>query len=247
VQVLASKGLIDGVLSVGCGHTTSETTAVQQARTGALDWNSMRVETKMTKKDLQKTGVGPGTRVVIHRSRKSPLIFRGFIGGHALDDKVGVAILLACAQELKRHKQRLPGPVYFAATAEEEVGAAAGGFLAKKLGIETLVAIETGPAEKEYDVVNDGRPIVWYKDAGYLYHKGLCDRLCAIADKLGIGAQRAAYSSAGTDASYAHRSGLLARCACLAFPTQNTHGFEIANISGIINTARVLVEYLLHR
>jgi putative aminopeptidase FrvX len=247
VQVMSAKGLIDGVLAVGCAHTTAETGAMQQARTGALAWTSVGVETKMSRADLRKAGVGPGTRVVVHRSRKQPLVFRGFVGGFALDDKVGVAILLACAQELKRRKRRLPGPVYFAATAEEEVGAAAGGFLARKLGVETLIAIETGPAEKEYDVQNSAQPVVWYKDSGYLYHKPLCDRLSAIAERLGFGAQRAAYSSAGSEASYAHRSGLLARCACLAFPTQYTHGYEVANVSGIVNTARVLTEYLLHR
>ena len=246
-QILSAKGLIDGVVSVGCTHTTGETTSVQRARTAPLDWDSIRLDAKMTKADLKKAGVGPGTRVVIHRSRKQPIFFRGFIGGISLDDKAGVAILLACAQELKRSKRRLPGPVYFAITAEEEVGAAAGGFLANKLGTETLIAVETGPAEKEYDVANNEQPIVWYKDSGYLYHKGLSDRLCATAERLRIGAQKATYSSAGTDASYAHRAGLVGRCACLAFPTQNTHGYEIANIAGLVNTARVLLEYLIHR
>jgi len=246
-QILSAKGLIEGVVSVGSTHTTAETTSVQRARTAPLDWDSIRLDAKMTKADLRKAGVGPGTRAVIHRSRKQPLVFRGFIGGIALDDKAGVGILLACAQELKRSRRRLPGPVYFALTAEEEVGAAGGGFLVKKLGTETLIAVETGPAEKEYDVANNEQPIVWYKDSGYLYHKGLSDRLCATAERLRIGAQKATYSSAGTDASYAHRAGLVGRCGCLAFPTQNTHGYEMANIAGLVNTARVLLEYLLNR
>ncbi len=247
VQILSAKGLIDGVVSVGCGHTTAETAAVQRARTAPLDWDSLRLDAKMTRAELQKAGVGPGTRVVLHRSRKQPLLFRGFIGGYALDDKAGVAVLIACARHIKRRKLRLPGPVYFAATAEEEVGAAGGAFLVRKLGVETIIAVETGPAEKEYDVANNEKPVVWYKDSGYLYHKGLSDRLCQTAERLRIGAQKAAYTNAGTDASYAHRYGLLGRCACLAFPTQNTHGFEMASIAGIVNTARVLTEYLVAR
>lgn len=246
-QILSAKGLLDAVVSIGCGHTTSETTSVQRARTAALDWDSIRLDAKMTKAELKKAGVGPGTRVVVHRSRKQPMVFRGFLAGIALDDKAGVGIILAVTHALKKSRRRLPGPVYFAITAEEEVGAAGGGFLVKKLGTETLLAVETGPAEKEYDVANTAQPVVWYKDSGYVYHKGLSDRLCAIAERLGVGAQRAAYSSAGTDASYAHRAGLVGRCACLAFPTQNTHGYEIANIAGLVNTARVLHEYLLTR
>jgi putative aminopeptidase FrvX len=37
--------------------------------------------------------------------------------------------------------------------------------------------------------------------------------------------------------------GHVARAACLAFPTQNTHGFEIAHLGAIDNCVAILKAY----
>lgn len=38
------------------------------------------------------------------------------------------------------------------------------------------------------------------------------------------------------------KQGHVPRAACLGFPTQNTHGFEIAHLDAIENCARILEE-----
>jgi putative aminopeptidase FrvX len=52
-----------------------------------------------------------------------------------------------------------------------------------------------------------------------------------------------AISGFGSDASIAMKFGHVARAACLSFPTQNTHGFEIAHLGAIGNCARILKTY----
>ena len=47
-------------------------------------------------------------------------------------------------------------------------------------------------------------------------------------------------SGLGSDASITMKFGHVARAACLAFPTQNTHGYKIAHLGAIANCANLL-------
>jgi putative aminopeptidase FrvX len=47
-------------------------------------------------------------------------------------------------------------------------------------------------------------------------------------------------SGFGSDASIAMKFGHVGRAACLAFPTQNTHGYEIAHLGAIANCIDLL-------
>lgn len=61
-----------------------------------------------------------------------------------------------------------------------------------------------------------------------------------VAQKLAIPVQLATLSGFGSDASIAMKFGHVARAACLAFPTQNTHGYEIAHLEVITNCIQLL-------
>jgi putative aminopeptidase FrvX len=65
----------------------------------------------------------------------------------------------------------------------------------------------------------------------------------AIGDEAGFGSQRGIFRSLGTDASAALQAGLMGRGAAIGFPTENTHGYEMANFASIGNCARVLARY----
>lgn len=49
----------------------------------------------------------------------------------------------------------------------------------------------------------------------------------------GIPLQTAVLSGFGSDGSIAMKAGHVARASCLGFPTQNTHGYEIAHLGAI--------------
>ena len=245
VQILAREKIIDGVLSVGCAHTSGETASMAKARSAPLSWEALRIDAKMKKEDLQKAGVGPGSRVVIHRCRKEPFYLGECVCGWALDDKGAVAILLTALKEFRNRGLKPNCDIYFAATAVEEGGAPAGAYLGREHKIGTIIALEIGPAEKEYDTSNCEKPIVLYRDSGHLYDKDLADEFCDIAGEMGFGAQPATVTSFGSEASYAKKYGQVARAGCIGFPTQNSHGFEMSNIKGMLNVARLLAEYLV--
>ncbi len=91
VDILADSGILTGILSVGSGHTSPEAADIARALSKPLEWDMVRVDTKLGREILVKKGVHAGTRVVVSRSRKEPLLLGDYICGWGLDDKVGVA------------------------------------------------------------------------------------------------------------------------------------------------------------
>ncbi len=134
--------------------------------------------------------------------------------------------------------------VYFVATAREEEGVFGGQYVAHTLGFEHAVAIEVCPVAAEYETRNCERPVLLYKDAGCVYDEAGNRALVAAARDVGIEPQRAVLSSFGSDASFAVKFGHLPRGNCIGFPTENTHGYELASVSGILSVARVLTRFI---
>jgi putative aminopeptidase FrvX len=87
------------------------------------------------------------------------------------------------------------------------------------------------------------RPVVFYMDAVFLYDKPLADELCALSTKLGVEPQRMVVRGYGSDASAAAKQGLAGRAALVGFPTENTHGCEIAHLDGLTNCAHLVASY----
>jgi putative aminopeptidase FrvX len=243
VDILADGGVIQGVMGVGCMHTSSETPAVESAREKALDWGMVRIMTRRTAAELETLGVGPGTRVVVARPRKQPVRFQGCVCGHALDDKAALAVMVEVMRELAQGPPP-PQDIYFVATSIEEQLGGGATFAASHLPAETMLALEIGPVEDEYGLQLDHRPIVWYKDRIATYSKGFCDELSSLGRTLGFGVQKAVYSRAGTDASGSRQMGHVGRTSVLAFPATNSHGWEVAPVEGILNLYRLLLAYL---
>jgi putative aminopeptidase FrvX len=246
VDILAPGGVLRGVMSAGSLHTTEETPLVEQARDKPLGWPMIRVFTCRTREELEGLGVGAGTRLVVSRERKGPLLLGNCVCGFGLDDKAGVAVMLEAMRELA-HGPPPPQDIYFVSSSTEEQMGCGATVVAGDLPVDTMLALEIGPVAEEYGLELDEQPIVWYRDSTVTYTKSFCDELVAIGERLGTGSQRAVYGHAGSDASCARSSGQAGRVACLSFPAINTHGYEVAPIGGILNMHRILVEYLRGR
>jgi putative aminopeptidase FrvX len=243
VEILGEREIVPGVLGVGCAHTSAESRTIEQARLQALEWPMVHVTTRLSDGELAERGVRIGSRVVVHRERKRPLFLADCVAGYALDDKVALALMVA-AMEAMAAGLRPKGDVYFVATMGEEMLSGSSSFVSERIPAETLLALEIGPVAEEYSVRNNEQPVVWYKDRVATYTKVLCDELVRLAESLGFGAQPAVYSRAATDASTARQHGQVGRIACLAFPGENTHGYELACLAGIENTYRLLMAWL---
>ncbi|MEM8605118.1 MAG: M42 family peptidase, partial [Cyanobacteria bacterium P01_H01_bin.121] len=109
---------------------------------------------------------------------------------------------------------------------------------------DTLIALEIIPLATEYPIEPGESPVLLSQDNYGIYDEGLNAELEAAAKQADIPFQWATLGRFGSDASIAMKFGHVARAACLGFPTDNTHGYEIAHLGAIANCTEILRTYL---
>jgi putative aminopeptidase FrvX len=236
VDLLGDRATISGILSFGSRHVSHESPQKMQQETAPLRWENAWVETKRTTAQLAAAGIRPGTRVVVGKHRKQPFRLNDYIASYTLDNKASVAILLELAATVKQPEM----DVYLVASAKEEVGAIGALYFTNRQRMNALIALEICPLSSEYPIADGVAPVLLTQDGYGIYDEGLNQELRAAADRVHVPVQLAAISGFGSDASIALKFGHVARAACLSFPTQNTHGYEIAHLGAIGNCVRIL-------
>ncbi|MEH2286655.1 M42 family metallopeptidase [Nostoc sp.] len=236
VDLLGDNETINGILSFGSRHVSHESPQKVQQEETTVKWENAWIETKLTSAQLEAAGVRPGTRMVIGKHRKRPIRLKDHIAGYTLDNKASVAILLALAENLKQPVV----DVYLVASAKEEVGAIGALFFTQNQRLDALIALEICPLSEEYPIKDGESPVLLSQDAYGIYDEGLNGQLRQSAKQLDISVQLTILSQFGSDASIAMKFGHVGRAACLAFPTQNTHGYEITHLGAIANCIDLL-------
>ena len=236
VDLLGDQATVSGILSFGSRHVSHESPQKAQQTGQAVEWPDAWVETKLSESELAAAGVRPGTRMVVGKHRKRPFRMGDYVASYTLDNKASLAILLALAEQVKSP----PVDVYLVASAKEEVGAIGALFFTQRQKLDQLIALEICPLSTEYPIADGASPALFSQDSYGIYDEGLNREIIAAASQVEIPLQVAAISGFGSDASIAMKFGHVARGACLAFPTQNTHGYEIAHLSAIRNCCEVL-------
>ena len=240
VDLLGDRATISGILSFGSRHVSHESPQKIQQEGKAVEWVHAWVETKLSARELQQAGVRPGTRMVVGKHRKHPFRMGDYVASYTLDNKALLAILLALAEQVKSP----PADVYLVASAKEEVGAIGALYFTQRQRLDRLIALEICPLSKEYPLVEGEIPALFSQDGYGLYDEGLNRDIIRAAERSHLPLQVAAISGFGSDASIAMKFGHVARAACLAFPTDNTHGYEIAHLAAIRHCYEVLKAFI---
>ena len=236
VDLLGDNQTISGILSFGSRHVSHESPQKAQQEDKPLRWEDAWVETKLSAEELEAAGIRPGTRVVVGKHRKRPIRLKDYIASYTLDNKASVAILLELAKNLKQPAI----DTYLVASAKEEVGAIGALYFTQNQRLEALIALEICPLSKEYPIKDGEAPVLLSQDGYGIYDEELNGKIRQVAKQQSIPLQLAAISGFGSDASIAMKFGHVACAACLSFPTQNTHGYEIAHLGAIANCIKIL-------
>lgn len=239
VDLLGDEQTLSGILSFGSRHISHESPQKVQQEDKPVRWEDAWVETKCTSAELEAAGIRPGTRMVVGKHRKRPVRLKDWIASYTLDNKASVAILLALAETVKQPAV----DIYLVASAKEEVGAIGAMYFTQKQHIEALIALEICPLSSEYPISDGAAPVLLSQDAYGIYDEGLNTQLRQVAKQLDIPLQLTILNGFGSDGSIVMKFGHVARAACLAFPTQNTHGYEIAHLGAIANCTHILRSY----
>jgi putative aminopeptidase FrvX len=236
VDLLGDRKCISGVLSFGSRHISHASPQHAHHDAAPLRWADVWIETKCNAEELAEAGIRPGTRVVVGRHRKAPFRMKDHIASYTLDNKASVAILLELA---KRVRQPEPD-VYLVATAKEEVGALGALYFTQRQPLDALIALEIAPLAPEYSIEEGAAPVLLAEDSYGLYDNALNELVRRAAATAKVPLQLAVISGFGSDGSIAMKAGHVPKAACLGFPTQNTHGYEITHLGAIENCVTIL-------
>jgi putative aminopeptidase FrvX len=245
VDILGDQEVISGILSFGSRHVSHESPQKAQQVDTPLRWEDAWVETKCSLSELTALGVRPGTRVVIGKHRKQPFRLKDYIASYTLDNKASVVILLALGERVKNP----PVDIYLVASAKEEVGAVGALYFTQNFdrhqALESLIALEICPLADEYPIESGAAPVLLSQDSYGVYDELLNAEIRTAASQAKVPLQLAIIDGFGSDASIAMKFGHVSRGACLSFPTQNTHGYEIAHLGAIANCTEILATYCM--
>ncbi len=165
----------------------------------------------------------------------------GFIKARHLDDKAGVAAVLAAVRSVLSHGVSLPMDTQVLVTCTEEIGhGASHGIhpnLAETVGVDTAVVAPGQESREDMVCVAMGDGV-----GPFDYH--LSRRLIGLAEEHGIGCVRDVFEHYRSDLAAAVESGADTRTALLAFGVDATHGFERTHIDGLVGLAQLLTVYL---
>lgn len=238
--IFSEKGSYTGtVLPLkASGHTFNEEVDIQPAGWPHVE---VRVDARSTNlSELERTGIEIGDIVAI--DPQTEILDSGFINSRHLDDKAGVAVMLAALKSLLDANSKLPVDVYFLFTIEEEIGIGASTILHGD--IASLIAIDNGTTAPGQNSSEFGATIAMADSQGpfdfHLTHKLV--RLCIEND---IRYQKDIFRYYRSDVASAVVAGHDVRTALICFGIDASHGWERIHAHSLRSLSELVTAYLL--
>ena len=189
--------------------------------------------------DVKGLGIEVGVIVCFEPRTKVP--DSGYIKSRFLDDKLSVGILLGLAKYIKDVKPALNRHVYVHVTVYEEVGH--GGSASVPQGVTEAISVDMG-------CVGDGlecterQVSICAKDSGGPYNYDVVSKLIACAKKSGADYAVDVYPFYGSDVEATLSSGNDIKHGLIGAGVFASHGYERSHVLGVLNTLKVLAEYV---
>ncbi len=208
------------------GHTYNEEVDAQP-----VAWNQLELrvdEVVHERADLVALGFNVGDFIAI--DPEPEFCESGFINSRHLDDKAGVAVVLATAKALIESKARLPIDCHLLFTISEEVGSGASAVLHGD--VAEMVTIDTAPNAPGQNTSEFGVTVaVLDSDGPFDYH--LTHKLLALCRDNGIEHRRDVFNYYHSDSASALDAGNDIRTALVCFGADATHGWERTHIDSL--------------
>lgn len=230
VKILARSGMIPGVIATTAGHLGS----LALPEPTELTWSDFWVDTGLSKDDLLKLGVTPGTRIVW--DAETVQLGRHVVG-KALDDRVLLAVLTEVLRRVPAADRACD--LTLVSSVQEEIGVVGAKALAAREQFDAAVVLEIGLAGdipgvplRDMPLRLGGGPVLVHKDSLVHYDHRLTARLEEIAREETISIQHAVFGSFGSDGAALMQADIPA--ALVAFPARYTHTpFETGHLDDI--------------
>ena len=219
------------------GHTFDK-----EVDTQPVDWDHIELrvdEFANTADDLHQLGIRIGDFVAIDPDFE--LADNGFINSRHLDNKAGVACMLAAAQALRDNKLELDQNCYLLFTIFEEVGSGASSIL--RGDIAEMVSIDNSTVAPGQNSLETGLTICMMDSSGpFDYH--LTQRLISLCEANDIVYARDIFKHYRCDAASAVEAGNDIRTALVCYGLDGSHGYERTHQFSLFELTRLLIHYL---
>ena len=220
------------------GHTFNE--AVDTAPIG---WRHVEVRIDAftsSKDDLVALGFAVGDIVAI--DPQPEFLDNGFIVSRHLDDKAGVAVMLAALEALRREGEIPSVDVLWLLTIAEEVGHGAAAVLPPE--VAAMVTIDNGTTAPGQNSSEFGVTIAMADQTGpFDYH--LTRKLIRLCRDEDIKFQRDVFRYYRSDSASAIEAGADVRTALITFGIDASHGYERIHVHSLRSLAELVTAYVL--
>jgi peptidase M42 family hydrolase len=190
--------------------------------------------------ELIQLGVEIGDTVAI--DPQPEFVKNGYIVSRHLDDKGGVALMLAALKALLGQSQRPPVDVHFVFTIAEEVGVGASSALTDD--VAAVVAVDNGTTGPGQNSSEFGVTIAMADQTGpFDYH--LTQSLVRLCRDEDIRYQKDVFRYYRSDAASAIVAGHDVRNALVTFGVDGSHGYERIHMHALRSVAELLTSYVL--
>ncbi|MEZ5648982.1 MAG: osmoprotectant NAGGN system M42 family peptidase [Burkholderiaceae bacterium] len=238
VTVFSDSGQFRGsILPVkASGHTFN-----QEIDQLPVAWNlvELRLDERVgSREEVERLGVEVGDIVAV--DPQPEFLDNGFIVSRHLDNKAGVALMLASIEATLRSDASLPVDVYWMFTIAEEVGVGASSILTRD--VASLIAIDNGTTAPGQNSREFGVTVAMADQTGpFDFH--LTRKLVNLCRHNGIEFQKDVFRYYRSDIASALAAGNEVRCALLTFGIDASHGYERIHVDALVSLARLLHAY----
>lgn len=189
--------------------------------------------------DVAQLGINVGDHVAVHALPE--ITPSGFVRSRHLDDKAGVAAVLAAVKAMRDHDVPVRVPTTLLVTISEEVGHGASSGLGPD--VAELVSVDAAIVAPGQTSTETGVTVLFQDLSGpFDYH--LARKLVHLGERHGVEVHRDVFRYYRSDAASALEAGLETRAALLGFGVDATHGHERTHLRSLENTARLVTLYL---
>ena len=200
------------------------------------------IDTGLTKKELEKKGIGVGSYVSFNQCSLHTLGSENIISGKALDDRIGCHVLIELARKLRNVKN----DIYYVFTVQEEIGLYGAKISAYKINPDWAIVVDVSDEDPKNKQLGSG-PCIMVKDAEMLGNRCINGWLEDIAKKNRIPYQLEVSDAGTTDALSISLSREGTPTAVVGVPVRNMHtATGMAHMDDVKNTIKLL-ELLLRK
>ena len=218
------------------GHTFNE--GVDTLPVG-WDYVELRIDAlTQSKSDTKALGIDVGDFVAFDTSAE--FLDNGYINSRHLDDKAGVAIMLAAIEALQRTDVRTEVDTHWLFTIAEEVGVGAAAIVTPD--IAAMVTVDNGTTAPGQNSKEFGVTIAMADQTGpFDYH--LTKKLVDLCRENDISFQKDVFRYYRSDSASAIEAGHDVRTALAAFGIDASHGYERIHSHALLSVASLIAAY----